>query len=518
MGDPDERTRRQVLAAAVGVSAVGVLGRAVADRDGVVGPSSASESGAPAGRTRPAGGPAVEWTRRYYSQAKNPTPDEDAQVWVKSVVRTPDGGFSLAGHQVYGRGTDDFVLLKTDAAGNSQWLREYDGAGDRDTAESHVRTADGGYLLVGQYRRGRSETPTATGTPRGRPVRRPWVVRTDAEGSERWRAEPGDDEKGELTDCAQADDGSLVAVGWVGDDADRAAWLLKLDSRGETVLDERYHSEDDGRTRTENAGGEPSYEDRFAAVAVANDGDLLLGGGGNQGGQVARVDPSGSPRWETDLGYQRATVGDVVEADDGDVVVTGRYYEMEDDHIATNTPNGSNLYVARLAADGSERWTTTVEGGANEGGRALVQTDDGGFAAVGESVRDDRSESEMFAAKVDGTGTERWSAHYPDEEDHPNDRGTDLVQTDDGGYAVAARPHFRKLAGGYTPTATDTPESETATDTQTSTDSGSSTTEDGGSATPSGTDGDGDLSGAETTDTATGEVTDNGGGEGDCTI
>lgn len=512
MEDPDKRTRRQVLAAAAGVSAVGVLGRVLASDD-AAGSSSAFVADGAARATRPAGGPDVKWTRRYHTRAATPTPDEEAPVWVKSVVAEPGGGFTLAGHEVYGEGSDDFVLMKTDAEGTRQWLREYDGTDDRDTAEAHLRAADGGYLLVGQYTRDEEQT-AAAGTPEHSRVRRPFVVRTDADGAETWRVVPGDDEAGELVDCVQTDAGRFVAVGWIDDGASRASWLVALDGSGETVLDRRYHSENDGPTRTENAGGEPRYDDRLATVALASDGDLLLGGAGNQGGHVVWVDSAGDIRWEVDLGYQRATVEGVAERADGDVVVTGRFYETDGGNIQTNTGDGSNLYLSLLAADGSQRWTETYDGDRNEGGLALVGTDDGGVAAVGTSqTRGGRSD--MFAVKATADGTERWSATYPDEEDHPNDAGTDLVQTADGGYVVAARTYVAKLSGGYTPTETPTP-SETASGTPTDSETATRATSDTEtqSRTPvghiDGAGGDADL-GDRGADTASD-------GEGDCTI
>lgn len=479
MSDQDGRTRRRVLAAAAGVAAVGVLGRVVADQETVVTPSSASRSRAVARRTRPSGGPAVAWSRKYHSQAENPTPTEEAQVLVKSVVRTPDGGFALAGNQVYGKGTDDFVLLKTDDAGNREWLREYDGGG-RDAAESLAPTDDGGYLVVGRRRREREETPTDNETPVGSQVERPWAVRTDADGAETWAVEPGENETGELTDCVQTGDGGFAVVGRVDDSPDGAAWFLKLDPAGDQLADERYNSEDDGGDETPAKDGNPSYKDRFTSVVEASDGDLLLGGAGNQGGRVVRTDASGTPRWEIHLEYPRATVGDVVETADGDVLVTGRLYEQdgENQHTSTDTRNPSDLFFTLLDAAGSERWTRAYNGGYNEAGRALVPTDDGGFAAVGTSHR--KSDTQLFAVKTDGDGEERWSSRYPDEEPRA-DRGRDLVQTDDGGYAIAARDRFLKLEGGFTPTATAT-DSDTATEADSTgtdaTDTGTETTTD----------------------------------------
>jgi hypothetical protein len=464
MSEQDGTTRRQILTAAAGVTAVGVLGRVLADQETLVAPSRASQSGATSQESSPAGGPEIEWQRRYYTQADDPTPQEEAQLFVQSVATAPEGGFTVAGHQVYGQGTDDFVLVKTDASGTEQWHETYDGAGGRDYTRSHLRADDGGYFLVGQYRREREETPTHSGTPPSSQVARPWAVRTDADGAERWRAEPGANEEGILLDCTQLDDGTLVVVGWVESSDDQAAWLLAFDDAGEVVVDERYQTENDGPV-TES---ERVYDDRFETAVAASGGGLLLGGAGSQGGWVTRVDADGAQQWETYLGTQRATVNDLVETGDGGIVVTGRYFDQEGDDYHTASDNGASLYLARLDATGTVLWTNTYDGGYNEWGNAVVETADGGFVAVGAS-KDHRTD--LFAVETAADGTERWSARYPSDESY-QDEGKDLVRTADGGYAIAARDPFVKLGGEYTPTATGTAgetDSPTATTTETPT-------------------------------------------------
>jgi len=66
-----------------------------------------------------------------------------------SMVKTSDGGYALAGYAYsYYSYTNDFVLVKTDADGNRQWIQTYDGGSD-DYACSVVQTGDGGYALAG---------------------------------------------------------------------------------------------------------------------------------------------------------------------------------------------------------------------------------------------------------------------------------------------------------------------------------------------------------------------------------
>ena len=61
---------------------------------------------------------------------------------VKSMIQTSDGGYALAG------GPNTYFLVKTDAAGNILWSKDYGGTGF-DNVISVVQAVDGGYAMVG---------------------------------------------------------------------------------------------------------------------------------------------------------------------------------------------------------------------------------------------------------------------------------------------------------------------------------------------------------------------------------
>jgi len=90
----------------------------------------------------------------------------------RSIVQTDDGGVAIAGHTITGDDRrKDAWLAKLDAGGTVEWQRTY-GEGSDDLAVELVRTADGGYALLGT-------TITA-----GR--ERTLLVKTDAEGRHEW--------------------------------------------------------------------------------------------------------------------------------------------------------------------------------------------------------------------------------------------------------------------------------------------------------------------------------------------
>ena len=86
---------------------------------------------------------------------------------------------------------------------------------------------------------------------------------------------------------------------------------------------------------------------------------------------------------------------------------------------------------------------TTLGGSKNESAQAVVNTTDGGYAILGHSqsmdgdVTNKSNESyDYWVLKFDTTNQLQWQKTYGGSDD---DRGTDIIQTTDGGYAVIGK-------------------------------------------------------------------------------
>ena len=68
------------------------------------------------------------------------------------VIQTPDSGFMLAGHtESFGAGDWDCLVLKLSSTGTLEWAKTFGGT-NTDNVRSVVRTADGGYAIAGWSR------------------------------------------------------------------------------------------------------------------------------------------------------------------------------------------------------------------------------------------------------------------------------------------------------------------------------------------------------------------------------
>jgi hypothetical protein len=65
------------------------------------------------------------------------------------IEQTADGGYILCGSTFsYGKGDEDYYLLKVNSAGDTLWTKTYGGTKE-DVAKSVIQTIDGGYVLTG---------------------------------------------------------------------------------------------------------------------------------------------------------------------------------------------------------------------------------------------------------------------------------------------------------------------------------------------------------------------------------
>jgi hypothetical protein len=139
------------------------------------------------------------------------------------IQQTQDDGYILAGKKLCSQPSNDynFLLLKTNANGDSLWSRSYGDGNTDEICKSVQQTADGGYILVGEA------LPTDFYNYDG------WVVRTDAAGDSLWSMRLSATYHDRLGDVLPAADGGYVLGGHTMDvDSETTypmdMWLVKL--------------------------------------------------------------------------------------------------------------------------------------------------------------------------------------------------------------------------------------------------------------------------------------------------
>jgi hypothetical protein len=137
----------------------------------------------------------IQWAKTYGG-----TGDDKAY----SVQQTSDGGYIVAGlTNSFGAGTEDILLIKTDASGNIIWAKTYGGT-NYDNAFSIQQTSDGGYIVAGwtnSFGAGNHDF---------------FLIKTDANGNVQWAKTYGGinwEEPSELSSVQHTSDGGYIVAG-----------------------------------------------------------------------------------------------------------------------------------------------------------------------------------------------------------------------------------------------------------------------------------------------------------------
>lgn len=94
---------------------------------------------------------------------------------------------------------------------------------------------------------------------------------------------------------------------------------------------------------------------------------------------------------------------------------------------------GDDLWILKVAGDGSQTWSRHYGGDGNESGLNVIATADGGYAVVGATTSYGAGEEDIWLVKTDSEGNIQWNQTYGGSYD---DEGWMLLQTSDGGYLI----------------------------------------------------------------------------------
>jgi hypothetical protein len=186
----------------------------------------------------------IQWAKTYGG-----TNDD----WAYSVQQTSGGGYIVAGWTYsFGAGSDDILLIKTDANGNIQWAKTYGGT-DSDFAYSVQQTSDGGYIVAGLTR------------SFGAGLDDIFLVKTDANGDVQWAKTYGGTNDDLAYSVQQTSDGGYIVAGLTRSFG--AGWydilFIKTDANGNIIWAKTY-------------GG--TSRDEASSVQQTSDGGYIVAG------------------------------------------------------------------------------------------------------------------------------------------------------------------------------------------------------------------------------------------------
>lgn len=345
-----------------------------------------------------------------------------------------------------------FVILLTARVGASVtgWTRNYGGM-DSDYATALVEASDGGYAIAGyteSFGAGNDDF---------------WLIKTDSVGNLEWNQTYGGPGSDRAYSLVQTSDGGYALAGWTtSGDESYDFWLVKTDAQGNMEWNQTYGGADyeaarslvetsdggyamAGETRVVGTGGSDfwlvrtdesgnmlwnqtyggSGHDVAYSLIQTSDGGFAMGGELQYNFWLVKTDSQGNMEWnQTYSGGGRSSHNkacSLIESSDGGYVLAG----------TTDSAYGDGLLLVKTNELGDVKWNQTYGG---EGGMGIwatysvVETSDGGYAVAGNFGAD------FWLVKIDAQGNMEWNQKYGGTR---VDRAVSLVQASDGGFAIA---------------------------------------------------------------------------------
>jgi predicted secreted protein len=196
------------------------------------------------------------------------------------------------------------------------------------------------------------------------------------------------------------------------------AWLIKTDADGNVEWSGTYGGADTDATYSIVQTGDGGY-------ALAGITESFGVGGGDS--WLVKVDSSGKMEWnKTYGGTAYDEVQSVVDTSDGGYALAGS--------TTSFGAGGSDYWLVKVDASGNIEWSKAYGGRNEEWAQCVVETKDSGFALAGSAEPFGAGDQDFRLVKVDASGNMEWNKTYGGAD---SDIGNSVVETSDGGYALA---------------------------------------------------------------------------------
>jgi gliding motility-associated-like protein len=255
-----------------------------------------------------------------------------------SIIQTDDGGYLMGGSSdsnmsgeksENSRGDIDMWLIKIDASGNIIWQKTFGGS-KMDWVESMIKTPDGGYILAGSSHSDISGEKNQN----SRGIGDYWILKIDASGTMVWQKTIGGNNGDYAKSIVASSDGNYI----IGGDSSSTisgeknqntingsddVWLIKLDDNGQLLWQK-------------NIGGNST--ESFENMRITSDDGLILGimsysdisgaktevSRGDRDYWMVKLDSNGNFEWDKTIGGDsNDQIQSIVQAKDGGFVMAG---------------------------------------------------------------------------------------------------------------------------------------------------------------------------------------------------
>lgn len=325
--------------------------------------------------------PALTNAQNYFQQVYPTTYDKTS----RDILPTSDGGYILAGYTNTASITDcDVYMMKTDAAGNSVWGKQF-GGNKPDYSYAMCETSDGNYFIIGY-----SESF-------GGGDKDVYLIKMDPSGNLIWQKTYGSWGNDEGREIIHTADDYYVIAGTMGAAtgslSSQDAFLMKIDLSGNIQWTKYY-------------GG--SGQEFGNSFKQCSDGGFILTGqtfswGQNGDTYIVRTNATGDTLWTKMFGSPLADEGVWVAANsDGSYAFA----------IRDSSSSDVDVRIIKTDPNGSPLWNKLYGSTQKDTPKSICTTSDGGYLVGAISRSFGWVNPDMWLLKLNSGGDTLWSAHF----------------------------------------------------------------------------------------------------------
>ncbi|WP_445722599.1 T9SS type A sorting domain-containing protein [Flavobacterium sp.] len=332
-----------------------------------------------------------------------------------------------------------FSIISFGQAPTIEWQKTYGGS-IQDYGNDAKQTSDGGYILIGDALSTDGDFSDAIGYSTNARI-----IKTDAYGNILWQKDIGGSEYDSAHKVITTIDGGyLVACNTISNNGQVYGnhglidiWIVKLNSQGDILWSKTYGCNNYDGVSSIIQTSDGNYV--FAGNSTAINGDVTINHGYNDL-WVVKINNTGSIIWQKSYGgsgYDYAN--DVRQTTDGGYILCGASTSSNFD--VTFNQGSYDYWVVKLNTNGDLVWQKTFGGSLHDEAHSILQTNDGGYIVIGQSVssngdiNDHQGGIDCWIIKLNNVGSIIWKKSYGG---FQNESAFQIIKSDDNGYIIAS--------------------------------------------------------------------------------
>ena len=288
---------------------------------------------------------------------------------LSSMIETWDGGFAMTGGTWCLGVADWMYLLKTDENGDTLWMQTYEEY-DFSNGISVKQTEEGGYIIIGQCYDYAGDDGIL-------------LVRTSADGDLLWSRLYGTDNNGVARDILITEDLGyfiLAEAEPIGSN-DKDIWLIRTDFTGDTLWTKTYGD---------------TLNDYAVKIIHSQDDNYIIVGtspyfAGGSGIFLLKIDEEGELLWTNSSTTSTVAKG-ICSTADGGYAVCGA------------TSITCDWYIMKTDSLGIIEWDMVLGGASYDCAYDIIEAEDGNLVVTGSYIPPDQYDSDVWLVKISPDG------------------------------------------------------------------------------------------------------------------